>query len=319
MCWATISTLRKGFTVAFKASIKVLGPIMIASANFLLGCVAYGFIFYIIPEVSGGSFVKMAANILIGLVFLINILFNYMACAFTLPGSPDYCDNPVIRLGGKMTVNNEGNTVMHFRRCVETQTAVSWRWCRHCKCIKPPRAHHDSISSKCVYHMDHYCPWMNNCVGRDNYRFFFLFLFYLFYGACWAIYMCWICMNRFISNDGPYGNDLPSVHLRNHTSFCFTIALSAAFAVGILFFWHVYLVLTNQTTIEFYINLDEASHAKSQGEKYKNPFDKGWRRNLTRVFGDSPWYTYLLIRLDPVQEDDFEPYPPRDALMQMEA
>ena len=105
----------------------------------------------------------------------------------------------------------------------------------------------------------------------------------------------------------------------HHTSFCFTITLSAAFAVGILFFWHVYLVLTNQTTIEFYINLDEASHAKSQGEKYKNPFDKGWRRNLTRVFGDSPWYTYLLIRLDPVQEDDFEPYPPRDALMQMEA
>ena len=83
MCWGTISTLRKLFTVVFKASVKVLGPIMIAIANLLLGCVAYGFLFYIIPEISDGSFVKMAANILIGLFFLTNILFNYMACAFT--------------------------------------------------------------------------------------------------------------------------------------------------------------------------------------------------------------------------------------------
>ena len=94
MLWATVSTLRKGFTVAFKASVKVLGPVMIVAANFLLGCVTYGFLFYIIPEVSEGSFVKMSTNILIGLFFLSNILFNYMACVFTPPGSPEYCDNP---------------------------------------------------------------------------------------------------------------------------------------------------------------------------------------------------------------------------------
>jgi hypothetical protein len=35
--------------------------------------------------------------------------------------------------------------------------------------------------------MDHYCPWMVNCVGYGNYRYFVLFLAYMTLGSFYAV------------------------------------------------------------------------------------------------------------------------------------
>ena len=48
---------------------------------------------------------------------------------------------------------------------------------------KPPRAHHCSLSGRCVLKMDHYCVWVANTVGLCNYKAFVLFL-------CWAFAGC---------------------------------------------------------------------------------------------------------------------------------
>lgn len=47
---------------------------------------------------------------------------------------------------------------------------TEWGYCRYSSQPKPPRSHYDHVTKALVLNMDHYCPWMFNCVGYFNYR-----------------------------------------------------------------------------------------------------------------------------------------------------
>ncbi|KAL8184394.1 UNVERIFIED_CONTAM: hypothetical protein K2H54_017445 [Gekko kuhli] len=62
-----------------------------------------------------------------------------------------------------------------------------WTVCNRCETYRPPRAHHCRVCHRCVRRMDHHCPWINNCVGELNQKYFIQFLFYTGLASLYAM------------------------------------------------------------------------------------------------------------------------------------
>ncbi|KAI8973870.1 hypothetical protein BDB01DRAFT_844940 [Pilobolus umbonatus] len=79
-------------------------------------------------------------------------------------------------------------------------------------------------------------------------------------------------------------------------AFSIILAICMGLVVGALCVWHYYLIMTAQTTVEFYNNYYDKGICKSQGEIFVNMYDFGPVSNLKRFFNicdQHPWYTVL--------------------------
>lgn len=62
--------------------------------------------------------------------------------------------------------------------------------CPYCILKKHKQTKHCFLCKKCVKHFDHHCIWLNNCIGKFNYKFFIVFLAILAISNMLSLYIC---------------------------------------------------------------------------------------------------------------------------------
>ena len=113
-----------------------------------------------------------------------------------------------------------------------------------CFVIKPDRAHHCSVCERCILKMDHHCPWVNNCVGFGNYKFFLLFVSY---GYAYCILLIGGSLSyvlEFWTDGFGQGDDkVGALHL------LFLLIVSGLFFLFLssLFWYHLFLLVYNRS------------------------------------------------------------------------
>ena len=155
-------------------------------------------------------------------------------------------------------------------------------------------------------------PWMFNVVGYMNYRYFFLFLLWVFTACVYGLLITSMPFIAKVREDHLRGNGRVKVargfNAESAVAYTFVLALSMSIAVGLLFFWHVYLIFTGQTTIEFYGNQTRAYKARLRGLRYRNPYDAGSpRRNWEHVFGKE--HPFIAVIIPSTRLPPFPPWP----------
>ncbi|CAN1174962.1 Probable protein S-acyltransferase 4 [Linum perenne] len=146
---------------------------------------------------------------------------------------------------------------------------VKVKYCDTCLLYRPPRASHCSICNNCVQRFDHHCPWVGQCIGIRNYRFFFMFISTATILCIYVFVFSWInLLHRDVRIWKAMSQDVLSDFL---IVYCFI----AVWFVGGLSIFHFYLICTNQTTYENF---------RYRYDKKENPYNKGAVKNLFETF-----------------------------------
>ena len=124
--------------------------------------------------------------------------------------------------------------------------------------------------------MDHHCPWVMNCIGFHNYKYFINMLFYTT-STIWLIVVTSSPLVQQVLNCESVNYKVAYYILTSYM-----LAITLGFVITCFFAFHIWLILTQYTTIEF-------CEKRSDGDSNfrTSPYNVGWFRNLQIVLGNN--------------------------------
>lgn len=197
----------------------------------------------------------IAFYVLFGLTFV-----SWIQCIITHPGTVPPLWNKYVN---GLQMRNKSD---EFKFCTRSQL-----W-------KPPRSHFDSFSQRLVLNMEHFCPWVGNTIGFYNRKFFILFIFYTWCTLGLVVFTSLPRFSAAVERGEP--EDYAVVGL---------LACDALVGLILFFFWvnHMYLVITNSTTVEHIIKMRSAGPFAPRPEEQQR-YNIGCYGNMKQVFGQ--WF-----------------------------
>lgn len=177
----------------------------------------------------------------------------------------------------------------------KSQTS-GFRTCKMCSGWKPPRAHHCLTCKRCIFRMDHHCPWINNCIGVANQKLFALFLGYTALTAVLTFLMLALAATvsiwRYFHGASGVAGGVSGPALTTGIITAL-VCVGVAKWVGDFLLEQVQSILTNSTVVETY--LGATGQTSSSRDQFKD------------VFGDSWCFWFLPVRASLPRLDYGEP------------
>mmetsp|Transcript_42275 Transcript_42275/g.78688 ORF Transcript_42275/g.78688 Transcript_42275/m.78688 type:complete len:348 (-) Transcript_42275:138-1181(-) len=159
---------------------------------------------------------------------------------------------------------------------IETKRTGDRRHCKWCSKFKPDRTHHCRVCRTCTLKMDHHCPWIYNCVGYFNYKYFFLLLLY----SAVDCHLITITMAETVVRTTEVPTPFFSMFV---IFFAATLAALLGLLITLFFGFHCYLIAKGMSTIEFC----EKHLPKPDGKPVDTSlYDAGLSQNIRAVLGN---------------------------------